>query len=137
MSDDIVYMTFNVAESMCYETFNSLFRGKGKIMQYDFRFDHTCYDADGNDIGQKINFQIRYSSNEGSRCVKVEWRTLAIENFFKPSEWEELVNHDSCWHMCWSDILTRCRKVLIEDFQVTGNESWYFNCENMTVCEKE
>lgn len=135
---DTVYMHLKVAESMCYETFASLFRGKGKVMQYDFRFDHTCYDIDGNDIGQKLNFQVRYSSNEGSRYVKVEWRILDIENYFKPSEWEEIAYHDSCWHGCWGDeILPYCRKVLIDDYHVTGSESWYFNCEAMTVYDKE
>jgi hypothetical protein len=135
---DMVYTHLKVAESMCYETFDFLFRSKGKVMEYHFRFDHTCYDEKGSDIGQKLDFHVRYSSNEGSRYVKVEWRTLDIEDHFKPSEWEEIADHDSCWHNCWSDeILPYCRKVLLEEYNAVGDESWYFNCDAMTVYDKE
>lgn len=131
---DIVYHSLYVAESMTYQDYFCLYRGKGLVLHKSFRFDHSIFDENGNDIGPSVRFEVRYSSDKGSRYVKVEWRVLDPKDL-KPSQWIELADHDSCWNGCWDDPLKFMRKILIEDFiNNTGKEdSWFFTCDSVKL----
>jgi hypothetical protein len=128
---DMVYNYLHTAEDMCEATYQGLHRYTDTALEFRFRIDHTCYDEEGEDIGNGIRFAIRYHSKNGSNYVRVSWSPITRESMFEPKGWEELANHDSCWRGCWSEILAYARKKLIEEFHAKGSESWYFNCESV------
>lgn len=129
--ENMIFHFLNTAEKMASEMIAGLFRGKKSVIEFTFRLDKTCYDEKGNDIGPNIYWKVRYTNREGGSYVKVEWTPLSYRDNIE--KWEEIANHDSCWHSCWDDIHTYAREKL--NVPCEGNISWFFNCESIRKIE--
>lgn len=132
-----VYSILSPVFSVVEKTYESLGRGNGKWMEFDIELDRNCYDDFGNDTGVSIGFTVRYRSD--ASYVEVQWRIHHLHKECKPtsefsSDWRCAAHHDSAWRGCWENsLLDFCRKHLIEEFDKTGNDSFYFHCGNVEV----
>jgi len=134
---DMVYNYIKIAERMCEATYQGLYRHTGTSLEFHFRIEHTCYNEEGDDLGTGIRFAVRYHSPHGSNYVRVSWSPITRESDFLPKDWKEIANHDSCWRECWSEILSYCRRKLIDEYTAEGSESWFFDCEGVTAVKED
>ena len=132
---DMVYTYIKAAETMSETMVGDLFRGKGAVITFEFRLDHTCYDKNGNDKGTMIRWKVKYVLREGRSYIKVLWTPYSYRENIE--NWQEIADHDSCWRDCWGDILDYGREELLKKHTAKGNESWFFNCERICMEDKE